>query len=105
MAPYASTKFALNGFFGALQNELAIKKSNVSISILIIGLVDTEAAMNKIKGFSTMTAYPAIEAALNIIKAGATRQREAYYPWFHYFTCLINNIFPFGKDILLLSLE
>ncbi|XP_026134152.1 hydroxysteroid 11-beta-dehydrogenase 1-like protein [Carassius auratus] len=105
VAPYASTKFALNGFFGALQNELAIKKSNVSISILIIGLVDTEAAMNKIKGFSTMTAYPAIEAALNIIKAGATRQREAYYPWFHYFTCLINNIFPFGKDILLLSLE
>ncbi|XP_059419019.1 hydroxysteroid 11-beta-dehydrogenase 1-like protein [Carassius carassius] len=105
VAPYASTKFALNGFFGALQNELAIKKSNVSISILIIGLVDTEAAMNKIRGFSTMTAYPASEAALNIIKAGATRQKEAYYPWFHYFTCLINNIFPFGKDILLSSLE
>lgn len=105
VAPYTSTKFAMNGFFGALQNELAIKKSNVSVSILILGLIDTEAAMNKIKGFNTMTAYPASEAALSIIKAGATRQKEAYYPWFHYFTCLINNIFPFGKDILLSSLS
>ncbi len=52
-----------------------------------------------------MTAYPASEAALSIIKAGATRQREAYYPWFHYFTCLINNISPFMKDILLSGLS
>lgn len=105
VAPYTATKFAMNGFFGALQNELALKKSNVSVSILILGLIDTESAMSKIRGYATMTAYPASEAALSIIKAGATRQREAYYPWFHYFTCLINNIFPFMKDILLSGLS
>lgn len=105
VAPYTATKFAMNGFFGALQNELALKKSSVSVSILILGLIDTESAMNKIRGYATMTAYPASEAALSIIKAGATRQREAYYPWFHYFTCLVNNIFPFMKDILLSGLS
>ncbi|KAL1281047.1 hypothetical protein QQF64_015647 [Cirrhinus molitorella] len=105
VAPYTSTKFALNGFYGSLQTELALKKSNVSVSILILGLIDTESAMNKIRGFTTMTAYPASEAALSIIKAGATRQKEAYYPWFHYFTCLINNIFPFMKDIILSGLS
>ncbi|XP_051731500.1 hydroxysteroid 11-beta-dehydrogenase 1-like protein isoform X1 [Ctenopharyngodon idella] len=105
VAPYTSTKFAMNGFFGALQNELAIQKSNVSVSIMILGLIDTESAMNKIRGFTTMTAYPASEAALSIIKAGATRQKEAFYPWFHYFTCLINNIFPFVKDLMLAVLS
>ncbi len=49
MAPYTATKFAMNGFFGALQNELALKKSSVSVSILILGLIDTESAMNKIR--------------------------------------------------------
>ncbi|XP_067219373.1 hydroxysteroid 11-beta-dehydrogenase 1-like protein [Chanodichthys erythropterus] len=105
VAPYTSTKFAMNGFFGALQNELAIQKSNVSVSIMILGLIDTETAMNKTRGFTTMTAYPASEAALSIIKAGATRQKEAFYPWFHYFTCLINNIFPFVKDLMLAGLS
>ncbi|XP_077078327.1 hydroxysteroid 11-beta-dehydrogenase 1-like protein isoform X2 [Siphateles boraxobius] len=105
VAPYTSTKFAMNGFFGAMQSELAIQKSNVSVSIMILGLIDTESAMEKIRGFSTMTAYPASEAALSIIKAGASRQKEAFYPWFHYFTCLINNIFPFLKDLVLSGLS
>ncbi|XP_016421993.1 hydroxysteroid 11-beta-dehydrogenase 1-like protein [Sinocyclocheilus rhinocerous] len=105
VALYTATKFAMNDFFGALQNELALKKSNVSVSILILGLIDTESAMNKIRGYAMMTTYPASETALSIIKAGVTRQREAYYPWFHYFTCLINNIFPFMKGILLSGLS
>ncbi|XP_067308899.1 hydroxysteroid 11-beta-dehydrogenase 1-like protein [Pseudorasbora parva] len=105
VAPYTSTKFAMNGFFGALQSELALQKSNVSVSIMILGLIDTESAMNKIRGFTTITAYPASEAALSIIKAGATRQKEAFYPWFHYFTCLINNVFPVLKDLVLAGLS
>ncbi|XP_009297199.1 hydroxysteroid 11-beta-dehydrogenase 1-like protein [Danio rerio] len=100
VTPYSSTKFAMNGFFGALQKELAIQKSNVSVSIQILGLIDTESAMRKIRGYTTMTAYPASEAALSIIKAGATRQKVAFYPWFHYLTCLINDIFPFLTDLL-----
>jgi len=49
VAPYTSTKFALNGFFGSLQHELAMKKSSVSISICILGLIDTEHAMEKVR--------------------------------------------------------
>ncbi|XP_056271033.1 hydroxysteroid 11-beta-dehydrogenase 1-like protein isoform X1 [Pseudoliparis swirei] len=47
--PYTSTKFALNGFFGALHHELVMKKSNVSISICTLGLIDTDAAMDKVR--------------------------------------------------------
>lgn len=49
VAPYTSTKFALNGFFGALGHELAMKKSNVSVSICTLGLIDTESAMEKVR--------------------------------------------------------
>ena len=49
MAPYTSTKFALNGFFGTLQHELAMQKSNVSITITVLALIDTDSAMEKVK--------------------------------------------------------
>ncbi|XP_076009561.1 hydroxysteroid 11-beta-dehydrogenase 1-like protein [Genypterus blacodes] len=94
VAPYTSTKFALNGFFGALQHELAMKKSNVSISIVTLGLIDTESAMDKVRGITSVPAYPAEEAALNIIVAGATRQSEAFYPWFTHIAAATREWFP-----------
>ncbi|XP_010764273.1 hydroxysteroid 11-beta-dehydrogenase 1-like protein [Notothenia coriiceps] len=94
VAPYTSTKFALNGFFGALQYELAMKKSNVSISICTLGLIDTEAAMEKVKGVTSVPAYPATEAAMNIIITGATRQSELFYPWFTNILSMTKEIFP-----------
>lgn len=93
-APYISTKFALNGFFGALQHELAMKKSNVSISTCILGLIDTESAMDKVRGVTNVPAYPATEAALRIIVAGATRQSEVFYPWFTYIAAISKDLFP-----------
>lgn len=48
-APYCSTKSALNGFFSALNHELAMRKSNVSLSLCTLGLIDTESAMEKIR--------------------------------------------------------
>ncbi|XP_017262409.1 hydroxysteroid 11-beta-dehydrogenase 1-like protein [Kryptolebias marmoratus] len=93
-APYASTKFALNGFFGSLYHELAMKKSNVSVSICTLGLIDTESAMEKVRGVTDIPAYPASEAALNIIRTGATRQQELYYPWFTQIMSLSKDWFP-----------
>uniref|UniRef100_A0A1A7XW01 Hydroxysteroid (11-beta) dehydrogenase 1-like n=2 Tax=Iconisemion striatum TaxID=60296 RepID=A0A1A7XW01_9TELE len=93
-APYTSTKFALNGFFGSFSHELAMKKSNVSVSICILGLIDTEAAMEKVRGVVNVPAYPAAEAALNIIITGATRQLELYYPWFTQIISLSKDWFP-----------
>ncbi|XP_071377633.1 hydroxysteroid 11-beta-dehydrogenase 1-like protein [Centroberyx affinis] len=94
VAPYTSTKFALNGFFGSLQHELAMKKSNVSISICTLGLIDTESAMDKIKGITDIPAYPATDAALNIITTGATRQQELFYPWFTNIVSVVKDWFP-----------
>uniref|UniRef100_A0A3Q3R3B7 Hydroxysteroid (11-beta) dehydrogenase 1-like b n=1 Tax=Monopterus albus TaxID=43700 RepID=A0A3Q3R3B7_MONAL len=94
VAPYTSTKFALNGFFGALQHELSMKKSNVSISICTLGLIDTDSAMEKIRGIIDAKPYPATEAALNIIITGATRQLELYYPWSTYIMNLSKDWFP-----------
>ncbi|CAM4656376.1 hypothetical protein PO909_027287 [Leuciscus waleckii] len=97
--PYAATKFALNGFFGGLQHELAMQKSNVSITICVLGLIDTDSAMEKIKGYINMTAYPAHESARHIIEAGASRQPEAFYPWYTFYACLFRDWFPYYRDL------
>lgn len=94
VAPYTSTKFALNGFFGALSHELAMKKSNVSISVCTLGLIDTESAMDKVRDVTNVPAYPATDAALNIIITGATRQTDLFYPWFTQFVTLSKDWFP-----------
>ncbi|XP_062868595.1 hydroxysteroid 11-beta-dehydrogenase 1-like protein [Trichomycterus rosablanca] len=96
--PYIATKFALNGFFGSLQHELAMKKSNVTVTICTLGLIDTESAMAKIKGYIEMPAYPAHEAAWEIIKAGALRQSETFYPWYTYYATLFRDWFPYHRD-------
>ncbi|XP_030288796.1 hydroxysteroid 11-beta-dehydrogenase 1-like protein [Sparus aurata] len=98
VAPYSSTKFALNGFFGALRHELAMKKSNVSISICTLGLIDTESAMEKVRDVTNVPAYPATDAALNIIMTGATRQHELFYPWFTHGLALTEDWFPSLTD-------
>nr|XP_046247186.1 hydroxysteroid 11-beta-dehydrogenase 1-like protein [Scatophagus argus] len=101
VAPYTSTKFALNGFFGALRHELAMKSSNVSISICTLGLIDTESAMEKVRGVTKVPAYPATDAALNIIITGATRQSELFYPWFTYIVALSKDWFPPVTDYII----
>lgn len=78
---YTASKSAINGFFGSLYHELAMMKSNISLTICTLGLIDTPNALEAIKGMITnVPANPAWEAALNIIKTGATRQPELYYP-------------------------
>ncbi|XP_063076101.1 hydroxysteroid 11-beta-dehydrogenase 1-like protein [Engraulis encrasicolus] len=99
--PYASTKFALGGFFGTMQHELAMQHSNVSVSIVTLGLIDTQTALDKIRGYTDVTPWPASEAALHIIKAGATRQTETYYPWFHWLTCFFRDWFPAQRDMMI----
>ncbi|XP_076880559.1 hydroxysteroid 11-beta-dehydrogenase 1-like protein [Brachyhypopomus gauderio] len=99
--PYIATKFAVNGFFGSLQHELAMKQSNVSISICILGYVDTDSAMEKVKGYIDISPYPAHEAAWQIIKAGALRQTEIFYPWYTYYCTLFRDWFPYYRDLMI----
>lgn len=39
--PYSATKFALDGFFSSLRQEFAIQSINVSITLCILGFIDT----------------------------------------------------------------
>lgn len=101
VGPYTATKFALNGFFGTMQHELAMKKSNVTVSICTLGLIDTDSAMEKVRGYTNMTAYPASEAAWEIVKAGVTRQPEIFYPWYTYFSSLFKDWCPSCRDMII----
>uniref|UniRef100_A0A8C9R834 Hydroxysteroid (11-beta) dehydrogenase 1-like a n=1 Tax=Scleropages formosus TaxID=113540 RepID=A0A8C9R834_SCLFO len=92
VGPYAATKFALSGFFGSLRHEMTMRGSNVTITMCFLGLIDTQSAMEKVKGYTNTKAHPASEAALHIIKAGATRQWDTFYPWHLYYMILTGNL-------------
>lgn len=53
------------------------------------------------RGVTKIPAYPATEAALNIIITGATRQRELFYPWFTQATILTKDWFPSVTDYVI----
>ncbi|XP_053148582.1 hydroxysteroid 11-beta-dehydrogenase 1-like protein [Hemicordylus capensis] len=95
---YSATKFALEGFFGSLRQELNMQKKDVSVTLCVLGLIDTESALTKVRGVTTMTAAPASEAALAIVKGGATRAMEIFYPWSTWWLCQIRDWFPYQRD-------
>ncbi|KAM9331329.1 hydroxysteroid 11-beta-dehydrogenase 1-like protein [Gastrophryne carolinensis] len=98
---YGATKFALNGFFWSLQHELSMKNIPVSITMCILGLIDTQSAMEKVKDKISMPAYPAQDAALAVVSAGASRLSEMYYPWYVQPLCFFRDWFPQGRDRLI----
>ncbi|XP_078527698.1 hydroxysteroid 11-beta-dehydrogenase 1-like protein [Lissotriton helveticus] len=95
---YSATKFALDGFFGALRQELAMQGTDIAITLCILGLIDTDYAMSRIRGKVFMTPYPASEAALAIVKGGTTRAREINYPWQAVFISLLRDWAPEFRD-------
>ncbi|XP_040177622.1 hydroxysteroid 11-beta-dehydrogenase 1-like protein isoform X3 [Rana temporaria] len=95
---YGATKFALDGFFSSLRHELAMKNIPVSITLCILGLIDTQSAMEKVKDKTSLPAYPAQDAALAVVSAGASRVWEMYYPWYVRPVCFIRDWFPQGRD-------
>ncbi|XP_030321483.1 corticosteroid 11-beta-dehydrogenase isozyme 1 [Calypte anna] len=79
-APYSATKFALDGFFSSLRQEFIIDKVNVSITLCILGYINTENAVRAVSHVVRGTPAPKEECALEIIRSGALRQRELHYP-------------------------
>ncbi|CAH1274523.1 HSD11B1L [Branchiostoma lanceolatum] len=81
---YAATKFGLDGFFISLRQELVMQDINVSVTYCVLGFIDTEPSRNFQETFEMskdVKASPPSDCAMAIIKGGATRQREIYYPW------------------------
>uniref|UniRef100_A0A8C8FED4 Uncharacterized protein n=1 Tax=Oncorhynchus tshawytscha TaxID=74940 RepID=A0A8C8FED4_ONCTS len=87
--------------FGNNAKRYVWRKSNtclVAKSLLAITEVFTLFYASS-RGYTNM-AYPANDAALHIIKAGATHQKESFYPGYIYFACLCRDWFPFFRDII-----
>ncbi|XP_053943824.1 11-beta-hydroxysteroid dehydrogenase 1 isoform X3 [Cuculus canorus] len=77
--PYSATKFALDGFFSSLRQEFTMQNVNVSITLCILGFIDTERAVRDAAGVLLSPPAPRAECALEIVRAGALRLRELYY--------------------------
>ncbi|NXV17911.1 DHI1 dehydrogenase, partial [Cepphus grylle] len=77
--PYSATKFALDGFFSSLRQEFSIQSINVSITLCILGFIDTENAVRAAAHLLLVAPSPRAECALEILKGAALRRRELYY--------------------------
>ncbi|NXG77777.1 DHI1 dehydrogenase, partial [Baryphthengus martii] len=103
-APYSATKFALDGFFSSLRQEFILDKVNVSITLCILGYINTENAVKAISHVIRHTPAPKEECALEIIKSGALRQRELHYPpWAASSLLVLRTIAPDSLDSLMRS--
>ncbi|NXS25212.1 DHI1L protein, partial [Mystacornis crossleyi] len=98
---YSATKFALDGFFGSLRHELIMQKRNVSVTLCILGLIDTDSALENTRGRVHLRASPAPEAALAIVRGGAARAHEVFYPGWLQQLCCLRALFPSsGNQVL-----
>ncbi|NXP38976.1 DHI1L protein, partial [Leiothrix lutea] len=98
---YSATKFALDGFFGSLRHELIMQKRNVSVTLCILGLIDTASALENTRGKVHLSPSPAAEAALAIVRGGAAGADEVFYPrWLRQLCCLWA-LFPSGSSQML----
>lgn len=97
LAPYSASKFALDGFFSTIREEHIMTKVNVSITLCVLGLINTETAMKATSGIFTVQAAPKEECALEIIKGAALRKDEVYYGSWRWSSVLLSN--P-GRKIL-----
>ncbi|NXO77249.1 DHI1L protein, partial [Sitta europaea] len=98
---YSATKFALDGFFSSLRHELIMQKRNVSVTLCILGLIDTDSALEHTRGKVHLSASPAPEAALAIVRGGAARLPELFYPRWLQQLCRLWALFPSsGNQVL-----
>lgn len=79
VATYAASKFALDGFFSSIRLENQMTGVNVSITLCVLGLIDTDTAMEAVAGILSAEAAPKKECALEILKGGALRREELFY--------------------------
>ncbi|NXI98104.1 DHI1L protein, partial [Psophia crepitans] len=100
---YSATKFALDGFFSSLRHELIMQKRNVSVTLCVLGLIDTATALENTRGKVHLTASPAPEAALAIIQGSAARVKEVFYPWWLRHVCSLWVLSPNDRDQVLQS--
>ena len=79
-AIYSGSKHALLGFFDSLRLEIENKKIPVTVTTVVLGLVDTDTAVKLTSGDVKMPMAAASEAALALLRAGQAGLEEVFYP-------------------------
>lgn len=104
---YSASKFALDGFFGSLRQEFKLQNCDISVTICYLGLIGTENAVRELKNFgqtfllSVISAATPSDTAFAIVKGGAQRVRQIYYPFLQvYPLVLLRDWFPNTCDFL-----
>ncbi|KAM8961053.1 hydroxysteroid 11-beta-dehydrogenase 1-like protein A [Pelodytes ibericus] len=78
---YSAAKFALEGFYSALRREFNLEKANVSVTVAVLGYIDTENAVKKVGNKLTMVASPKEDCAKEVVKSAILRHPEVFYPF------------------------
>ncbi|XP_003226050.1 hydroxysteroid 11-beta-dehydrogenase 1-like protein B [Anolis carolinensis] len=79
--PYVASKFALEGFYSSLRSELRLLNAELPITVAVLGYIDTDTAVNCLKGKMLGSPSPKAECARAIVKGGMLREREVFYPY------------------------
>ncbi|XP_074868783.1 hydroxysteroid 11-beta-dehydrogenase 1-like protein B isoform X2 [Carettochelys insculpta] len=79
--PYCASKFALEGFYSSLRRELHLQQTNLSITVAVLGYIDTDSALKIVGDKIIMKASPKEECAREVVRAGVLRHREVIYPY------------------------
>lgn len=98
MTQYTASKFALHGFFTSLRQELNARRVNVTITMCVLGLIDTENAMRLIKEnlptMDTWIAAPAQDCAQAIVEQVGLGVYEMHFPRMAMFYDYVHRFFP-----------
>ncbi|XP_078602858.1 hydroxysteroid 11-beta-dehydrogenase 1-like protein [Branchiostoma floridae x Branchiostoma japonicum] len=81
----STAKFGLDGFFSSLRVELLKAGQDVSVTLAVLGLIRTPAVEDLLQNTETgrealKMAAPIDETARAILRGGAVRAREVYFP-------------------------
>jgi len=96
---YSANKHALHGFFDSLRQDLALQgRSGVSITLCVLGAIDTKTSRDAVKahpaGKADIKREPVDECALAMVKGTAQRKRQMYFPWYISFIETAHFFFP-----------
>uniref|UniRef100_A0A8D2KYG2 Uncharacterized protein n=1 Tax=Varanus komodoensis TaxID=61221 RepID=A0A8D2KYG2_VARKO len=78
---YAAAKFALEGFYSSLRTELRLRGVDLPVTVAVLGYIDTDTALKIVGGKINMQASPKEDCAREIVRGGALRKREVFYPY------------------------
>ncbi|XP_025893553.1 hydroxysteroid 11-beta-dehydrogenase 1-like protein B [Nothoprocta perdicaria] len=78
---YSAAKFALEGFYSSLRRELHLQQTNLSVTVAVLGYINTDNAVRIVGDKIAWAANPKEECAQEIVKGGVLRQREVVYPY------------------------